>query len=223
MGEAAALDFLDRSFGRAAWIGRTDPALAPLFGWNELNRVLADHQLDASRLRLERGGVGDIGVARPRRSPETGAVSGRASRRRDPDSQRSAGDERAVAGAERRLRRRLHLPLPDQPLRRVRHDPGLRRALGRSRGVRRPDRRPQAVAALRDHARGAGHPRRSARTTSRRRSLSTNARWKPATCSTCRAATGTRPWGSASRAFTSPSALPGAPAPNSCTGSPITC
>ena len=61
MGEAAALDFIDRSFGRAAWIGRTDPALAPLFGWNELNRVLADHQLDASRLRLERDGAGVSG------------------------------------------------------------------------------------------------------------------------------------------------------------------
>jgi hypothetical protein len=57
VGREAVAAFLDERFGRDAFRTRLAPAAAQaLFGWERLNRALAEHRFAPPRLRLERAG-----------------------------------------------------------------------------------------------------------------------------------------------------------------------
>jgi ribosomal protein L16 Arg81 hydroxylase len=58
LGEAAAAEFLAQSFGREAYRSRVPETVArALFGWPQLNTVLAEHRFAHPRLKLERDGA----------------------------------------------------------------------------------------------------------------------------------------------------------------------
>jgi hypothetical protein len=69
VGADALAGFLADSLGQAAFRRRLPGGMAPgLFGWAQLNTVLAQHRLGPPRLKLEKGGEAVKGVFRERRT-----------------------------------------------------------------------------------------------------------------------------------------------------------